>query len=352
MGIGNEDGEDTLLRGYDKVHLKLGSHGLFLLKQDDQWPPTVSLLVKAGLQHKELCAVFSTQSKIDFLSRSFKAGNDLKYFPFPKSASSSKTIFDSIHASIQQLILNAHETRHTGVRAVVDMSGLLQKTQPEKVMEFERTMEELLSSNEFPLTLICTYDLRAAEGVLTISLLDIHPHVIYESVEEEPPFFARIAKRLFKDPITKLPNVRYLNERLEEEMDRTRRYGGAFTVVLADIDRFQAINDTFGYVRGDKVLLDTAKILKDTLRKVDLVCRHGDDSFIMLLPETSKEGAQIISKRIQQAAGKIKLKNMEFSLSVGTATYPDDAKTKEALLQKAAKALKSSKGRSLKLAVS
>jgi diguanylate cyclase (GGDEF)-like protein len=339
-----ENGEDGVLKGYEKVHLKLGSHGLFLLKNEEDWLSTLQLLIKAGIQHEELCAVFSSISKINALShsKSLLEKNEAKFFS-SLERESINFFSNELYDSFKKLVLEAHEQNLQGVRVVLDLCEYADEVPASERLNFERQMDELLASREFPLTLICVYDLRKIKGDFTIELLDLHPHVIFRNVEEEPPFFVRIATRLFKDPLTKLYNVRYLHERLEEEIDRAKRYGGTFSILISDFDGFQAVNEKFGYIRGDKVLVETAKILTAAVRKVDLVCRYGDDSFILLLPETSQKGAQVISGRLRQAMKKIKLKNMELSFLIGTATFPEDGKTKEALFQKALKSLKSAK---------
>ena len=85
--------------------------------------------------------------------------------------------------------------------------------------------------------------------------------------------------------------------------------------------------------------------MKDTTRKVDLVCRYGDDAFIFLLPETSKEGVKILMKRLNQAVKKIKMRDSQIELIFGSATFPEDGKTRDALFDKTFKSLKKEKSR-------
>jgi diguanylate cyclase (GGDEF)-like protein len=347
------EGEVKFLQGYDRVHLKIGTHALFLSSDQEEWGKAAARLVITAIEHEELPVVFSSPENLskvtEFMENSeypplqFLASKQMIFSSetSPKSDRSLERVFPEL----EQFVLDSHHHKKAGVRCVLDLSSFYDRESPEKIFSFEQEACSLLDSHEFPLTLICCYDLKKIEGQSTMKLLDLHPHTIFHSAEEEPPFFVRIATRLFRDSLTHLYNSRYLVERFQEELDRTRRYGGKFSILLADIRHFRKINEKFGYIRGDRILVSLAKILKDTTRKVDLVCRYGDDAFIFLLPETSKQGVKILMKRLNQAVKKIKMKDSQIELIFGSATFPEDGKTRDALFDKTFKSLKKEKSR-------
>jgi diguanylate cyclase (GGDEF)-like protein len=100
------------------------------------------------------------------------------------------------------------------------------------------------------------------------------------------------------DPLTGLLNRRILVERLEAETAEARRHGDAFCVVLCDVDRLKAVNDTAGHLVGDDVLVRVARTLRETARAEDLVARFGGDEFVLLLPRTALDDAQQLVARL------------------------------------------------------
>ncbi|MGE5279467.1 MAG: diguanylate cyclase [Deltaproteobacteria bacterium] len=133
-----------------------------------------------------------------------------------------------------------------------------------------------------------------------------------------------------RDARTGAYNARYLNERLEEEMRRSRRYGRPFSLILIDIDFFKTINDTYGHIFGDVILSEVARLLKEAVRVTDIVVRYGGDEFVVFLPDTGLEGAAAAARKIVRRAKETPLgdtqKKMPISLSVGVVAYPDAGK--------------------------
>lgn len=103
-----------------------------------------------------------------------------------------------------------------------------------------------------------------------------------------------------RDGLTGIYNRRYLENRLSSEFDRTRRYGGTFSMVLFDLDYFKKVNDTYGHLAGDKVLVEIAARVKDHLRSSDVLGRYGGEEFILILPETTLEGARLFADRLRE----------------------------------------------------
>lgn len=103
------------------------------------------------------------------------------------------------------------------------------------------------------------------------------------------------------DPLTGLYNRRHLNRTLQAEIDRSKRQQTALSVILLDIDHFKAVNDTYGHACGDSVLRELANRSLQTLRGMDSACRLGGEEFLMLLPDTTPEQAQLVAERLRQA---------------------------------------------------
>ncbi|MFN2533307.1 MAG: GGDEF domain-containing protein, partial [Pyrinomonadaceae bacterium] len=102
------------------------------------------------------------------------------------------------------------------------------------------------------------------------------------------------------DPLTALPNRRYLEERLTEELNRSKRYEYAMSFLMIDIDDFKAYNDHNGHQAGDLALQITAHCLKSALRSADVASRYGGEEFCILLPQTPIAEAGVIANRIRQ----------------------------------------------------
>ena len=112
------------------------------------------------------------------------------------------------------------------------------------------------------------------------------------------------ARRLAdRDPLTGFFNHRYLHERLSEEVVRAVRTRRPLSVVMLDLDDFKVVNDTFGHVYGDGVLVHVAELIRGTLRASDVAARYGGDEFALILPETDRADAAGVAERILAAFG-------------------------------------------------
>lgn len=145
---------------------------------------------------------------------------------------------------------------------------------------------------------------------------------------------------MFIDPLTGVYGRGALNQRLQEEIERARRYEVAFSLFLLDLDHFKSINDAFGHTRGDQVLVDFSKRLSAMVRSSDLVFRYGGDEFVILLPYTDKEAAVNIAQRLLDEIRAEPYPGdppLSLSLSMGVASFPQDADTAQALFELADK---------------
>ena len=135
---------------------------------------------------------------------------------------------------------------------------------------------------------------------------------------ERSHYLAGLKKLANIDPLTEVYNRRYFQFYLPKEIERTKRNGEKLSLLFIDIDHFKSINDTYGHVAGDKVLKQTAALLKTSSRSADLIFRYGGDEFIVLLPGTSAHDAELLEKRINSNLDSCeKLQCFSISLSIG-----------------------------------
>jgi diguanylate cyclase (GGDEF)-like protein len=153
----------------------------------------------------------------------------------------------------------------------------------------------------------------------------------------------------FKDALTGLYNHRAFQERLREEVARATRYSQPMALLIADVDGFGAINQEIGYQLGDEVLRRIAAVLgaaePGQVRASDILARYGGEEFAILLPETQKPGAITKALRLRDAVARVELPaGRAVSISVGVASFPDDAEGPEELIRAAESALRGAKG--------
>lgn len=136
-----------------------------------------------------------------------------------------------------------------------------------------------------------------------------------------------------QDALTGLQNRLSANERLRFEFLRLKRIGSAYSVLMMDIDRFKAINDTYGHEAGDNVLQQLSEILSGAMRTTDFVARFGGEEFLVILPDTGAEGAWASAEKIRQAVAEQAFPAVGgVTLSIGAATaWATDANEDEAV---------------------
>ena len=153
-----------------------------------------------------------------------------------------------------------------------------------------------------------------------------------------------------RDPLTGLFNRRYLVETLEREFFRARRAAAPVAIIMIDADHVKRFNDTFGHEAGDAVLRELGAFLKSSVRAEDIACRYGGEEFCLVLPQMSRDGARERAEAIRQGVARLDIKSGgkalgPVTLSLGVASYPDDADTGEAVLASADAALYQAKQR-------
>ena len=153
-----------------------------------------------------------------------------------------------------------------------------------------------------------------------------------------------VSQQARSDTVTRLPNRRALDERLDEAIRQSNRSRHPFSVVIMDVDGFKAINDTFGHDIGDDVLRQIADSLKKSLRTTDFLARYGGDEMTLVLPDTDLPQASIVTRKIQNRLWKLRIHNpnrrtTRLGVSGGIAIYPSHANTAPGLLRAADAAL-------------
>jgi diguanylate cyclase (GGDEF)-like protein len=148
--------------------------------------------------------------------------------------------------------------------------------------------------------------------------------------------FSRAEVEAITDGLTGLYNHRYLHERLEEELERARRRDTNVSLLFCDCDEFKAYNDDYGHKAGDAALTRIARIVESCSRRVDLAARYGGEEFVLVLVDTDAAGALTVAERIRTEVATVSAQaKCPLSVSVGVATFPDDARVKDELLDKA-----------------
>lgn len=138
----------------------------------------------------------------------------------------------------------------------------------------------------------------------------------------------KVEKVSTTDDLTGLHNRKYLQERLEEEISRSRRYGTKLSCILFDLDFFKVVNDMYGYEWGDILLKNIANKLNAMVRKEDILTRYGDEEFLLVLPNTSEENAFLFGERFRREVEKMEFiptgeeEAHRVTISGGISTYP------------------------------
>lgn len=150
------------------------------------------------------------------------------------------------------------------------------------------------------------------------------------------------------DSLTGLYNNHYFYKELEDEIEKSKRYGRVFSLVMFDIDDFKQINDRYGHIAGDRALVHLSDCIKRTIRKdVDIAARYGGDEFVIVFPNTSAENALKVCQRLLNLVRSEKVifgeKEFYITLSMGISEFPRDGEESYFLFNHADEALYESK---------
>lgn len=173
--------------------------------------------------------------------------------------------------------------------------------------------------------------------------------IIVVDITEQRALEEHLRRQALSDSLTGLANHRRLFEVLHAEISRSKRTEREFSLLLLDLDGLKEINDRLGHLAGNRALCRLAQILGDCCRSVDTAARQGGDEFALVLPETGMGAATLVAKRICDLLAR-DTEEPALSVSVGVASYPNDADTIGSLLYAADRALYLMKDRQTKAA--
>ena len=153
-------------------------------------------------------------------------------------------------------------------------------------------------------------------------------------INERDQMIERLKKLSIRDPLTELYNSRHFYAQLEDEIQRSERYLHPLSLIFIDIDKFKAINDTYGHMVGDQALLLIAQKMQASLRSQDTAYRFAGDEFTIILPETTLDNAKLVAERIKTAMDEESLMICEqeitkITLSLGVAEYQRNEKKEQ-----------------------
>ena len=172
-------------------------------------------------------------------------------------------------------------------------------TYDSSLQEHRKSLEKMTTLHDFreleKMLLLEVESVQSANNVFRSKLDKANAKVAEQRQELE-----QLQSAVSVDFLTEIPNRRALDDRMKEAMSLAKRHGTIFSLVLFDIDRFKAINDTHGHAAGDRVLRAIAHLFNDHKRTSDFLARFGGEEFVLLLPETSIEGAQRLAEKTRQ----------------------------------------------------
>src|SRR6476620_350811 len=150
----------------------------------------------------------------------------------------------------------------------------------------------------------------------------------------------KIQELTITDDVTGLYNARHLYKTLEQEVYRSARFGYEFSVLFIDLDHFKQVNDTHGHLIGSKLLAEIGYLIKAQLRLIDFAVRYGGDEFVVLLPQTGKDSALVVARRLRDGLRasvfcKEEGLNLNVRASIGLSTYPHDARSAHDVIRQA-----------------
>lgn len=204
----------------------------------------------------------------------------------------------------------------------------------------------LLAENQLHGLLVMLSEKRDFLDSFQIGLLEVLCNQASISIANAK-LHAEIERLATTDGLTGLFNHRRFQESLSVEFKRLNRQSSSVSLILTDIDYFKKVNDTYGHPMGDIVLKGVSKIIKEEIRDIDIPARYGGEEFAVILPGTDAEDSKNIAERLRKAVMNATFyadsKPLKVTISIGIASAPVDAGSKEELIEKTDKALYHSK---------
>ena len=235
----------------------------------------------------------------------------------------SRDLYDQYIADEKTLILDAirGEIRNILDRALSDIAET-DGTMSHSGSTLESCIEEIQQA------LDAQTIQRIIDSVVSqVKLIGQSGYQLRENLETVSHEMEGLKKKLEKlsveaktDTLTGLANRRAFEGAIMKELARSNQLGSELSILLADIDHFKRINDTYGHLVGDNVLRITAKMIKGHIRGQDLVARFGGEEFVIMLPDTALEGARVVAEKIRTSFEKMQVKKKQSQETIGAIT--------------------------------
>ncbi|MFT4542148.1 MAG: two-component system cell cycle response regulator [Planctomycetota bacterium] len=217
------------------------------------------------------------------------------------------------------------------------------RAEEERIVEaFESGVDDYITKPFIPRILAA----RIKGGARLVNLqrqVEEDRRIMRQQVAELGQMTRKLRSVALTDALTDLPNRRYAMKRMDNEWSFMKRTGRPLTLIMMDIDRFKAVNDTHGHDIGDVVLQQTARTLEANVRDVDEVCRFGGEEFLVICKNTMQEDGMIVAERIRAGVEANLIKNGTFdrnvTMSLGVAGQYDAIGTVSELLKRADEAV-------------
>lgn len=158
-------------------------------------------------------------------------------------------------------------------------------------------------------------------------------------------YVERVKQLAYLDGLTGIFNRRFFEMRINEEIERARRYGSGMAVIIADIDHFKRLNDEFGHLLGDEVLRQVSSIFHQQVRKIDVVCRYGGEEFAILLTQTNEHQALTIAEKLRRQVQQWQFPGVPrtITVSAGVAAFPAHGRSRDDIVRAADRGLYAAK---------
>jgi diguanylate cyclase (GGDEF)-like protein len=179
-------------------------------------------------------------------------------------------------------------------------------------------------------------------GAVVFELIFLHQYLAFREITSFASRSTGLETLAGADPVTGLPNHRSLVLLLDQEIERANRYHRPFSLLFIDLDHFKMLNDTFGHLAGDAALREFNSVARTVLRNVDGLGRWGGEEFLVILPETHASAAMAVAERVRAAVAGHRFwatGAAQLSCSLGVATYPLNANSRNALIELADQAM-------------
>lgn len=179
------------------------------------------------------------------------------------------------------------------------------------------------------------------EGLGEVELYFLQTLCEYAAIAiENARAVSQIQELTITDDCTSLFNARHLHNVLDAEVYRSKRFSYEFALVFLDLDYFKQVNDNFGHLAGSRVLAEAGGLIRKQLRLIDYAFRYGGDEFVVLLPQSGKDAAISVARRLRESIREHSFcaemgLNIRVHASFGVASYPDDATTARDMVRRA-----------------